>query len=218
MEGEGRSLGPVGLHLLIVPVGVFPDKQAGRPHNLGGGAEVVLHLQHLPLGIPVAELQQRLGPRPPEPVDALILVPHQEDPPLAYQLQDPVLQEGGVLGLVHLHPIVPPPHLGQQGGIPLQRGIGVEQHVVKIHQLVLLLVPPVGGPQPFQAGQLGKQAGQFPVGDHPVGGITDGIGQVVQLVVPEGLPQLLPVEARQHPPASFPLPKTRGGSTPLRPA
>ena len=58
------------------------------------GAVILLHFDHAGLFINLRELQQGLRVRPPEGIDALILIPHHKDPALFRQdAEDTVLYQ-----------------------------------------------------------------------------------------------------------------------------
>lgn len=55
------------------------DEGVRRLDNGRPGTVILLHVQHLGVGIDGVELREGLGPGGPEAVDALILVPHHEE-------------------------------------------------------------------------------------------------------------------------------------------
>ena len=69
---------PGSPHVLLMAQKVLPDKGVRRLHDFGIGTEILLHQEHLRPGMLLLESQQRLGVCRPEAVDALILIPHQE--------------------------------------------------------------------------------------------------------------------------------------------
>ena len=115
---------------------VLLDEAVRGLHDLGAGAEILLHQQHPGPGMLLLEGEQGLGVGRPEAVDALILVPHHEQvvPAPGQPTDDCMLDSGGVLGLVHTDIRKPSPEIFQGLRAPRQDIARVEHLVVIVHQ------------------------------------------------------------------------------------
>ena len=135
---DRRALGVVRAHMLGAAALIALDEGIRRLHDGLGGAVVGLHHQHLGPRPHPLKLQQGLGPRRPEAVDALILVPHHED--IAgfggQQAQNGVLDLGSVLCLVHadIGPAVL--EVGQNIRVLPENAVGEHHLIVKVHEAV----------------------------------------------------------------------------------
>ena len=132
----GRSGGADGFG---AAVRILPDKPVGQMEDLRRGAVVFLHQQHPGLGIGLLKLHQRVRVGGPEAVDALILVSDHEK--IAgfpgQQLNDGVLDLGGVLRFVHADIGEGVLKMGQNIRIIFQNGLGVDHLVVIVHPSAL---------------------------------------------------------------------------------
>ena len=126
-----------GPHVLGVAVFVLLDKPVRRRHNLLCGAVILLHIQHLGVGIDPVKLGESLGIGRTEAVDTLVLVSHHEQIPAlaSQQADDGVLDFRGVLGLIHAVIPVPVPNRPQNLRILPENLEGIDHLVVVIHQL-----------------------------------------------------------------------------------
>ena len=80
------------------------------------------------------EVHQCLGAGGPEAVDALVLVPHQKEIAGAEQVDDGVLDAGGVLSLVHAEVAAALLEMGEDLGVAPQDLQGVDHLVIVVHQ------------------------------------------------------------------------------------
>ena len=136
---DGRALGIVRAHMLGTAAPVALDEGIRRLHDRFCGAVVGLHHQHLGPRPHLVKLQQCLGPRRPEAVDVLILVPHHEDAAGLgrQQAQDGVLNLGRVLGLVHAEIGPAVLEVGQNVRVLPENAVGEHHLIVKVHEAVL---------------------------------------------------------------------------------
>ena len=123
-----------GNHGLGMAGGVEADEAVRRSNDGGGGAEVGLHQQYPGAGVVFFKVQQGLGAGGPEAVDALIFVSHQEQISGGKEVDDGVLDPGGVLGLVHAQVRPPPAQQVQDIRAAAQNGEGVDHLVVIVHE------------------------------------------------------------------------------------
>ncbi len=185
-----------GKNRLGIPLAVLGNKAAGGAHHRAGAAIVFLQLQKPSLGPLLKEPEEALGPRPPEAVDALVLVPHHKEILPLQPVQNAVLEAGGILGLIHQDVVVPPGGPLPKEGAPFQGGIGEEQHIVKVHQLLL---PLAGGVALQQAGQVGNplRNSLLPAGEAHIDAVANRVGRPAQDLVRGVLPGDFPVHLPQ---------------------
>ena len=143
---DGAALRIVGAHFLRAAVLVAADESVRLLHDGAGGAVVGLQLQHFRAGKDLLKLQQCLGPRRPEAVDALVLIANHEDVAAAggQQAEDGVLNLRGVLGLVHADVGPPALEVGQNVRVLPENAAGEDHLVIVVHppgatEVVLIL-------------------------------------------------------------------------------
>ena len=199
--------------------GVFLDEPVRRRHDLPGGAVVLLQAQDPGPGPLLREADQGGGVGGPEAVDALILVPHQKEV-LALsrqQADDPVLDSGGVLGLVHTEIPETPLKFLQDPGVLPENPQSIDHLIVIVHPPALperLLIVPEDFRKlyPFHL-----DLGQLLPSQHLVLGIGDGGHQGLHCALGCKLSRLRPVQLpQQRPPLSRIL--QQGEGRPPQPA
>ena len=169
-------------HRLGAAVTVAGRKAVGRRHDLPAGTVVLFHQKHLRPGPGLFKLHQGLGPGGPETVDALVLVPHQEQVAVfpGQQADDLVLDARGILGFVHAEVTVllpePGPHR-RHGPQDLQ---GVDHLVVVVHPALALEFRLVAAVKAGQVGQAGLQRRDALLVQHAVFDVGDDGAQFFQ--------------------------------------
>ena len=133
-----RALGVARVHMFGSAALVALDERIRRLHDGLGGAVVGLHHQHLGPRPDLLKLQQGLGPRRPEAVDALVLVPHHKEVAGLYrqQAQDGVLDFGGVLGLVNTEKRPAALEVGEDIRVLPEDAVGEHHLIVEVHKAV----------------------------------------------------------------------------------
>ena len=157
-----RPQGPLDrMQHLGAAVAVAGHKAVGGVHDLGTGAVVLLHQQYPGAGPAFFKFHQGLGVGCPEPVDALVLVAHHKEiaVPPGQQGNDAVLDQRGVLGLVHT--VIPEPvlEMGPHRRRSLQNLQGEHHLVVVVHAVVPVQYLLVAAVKARQVGQIGLQGG-----------------------------------------------------------
>ena len=222
IDGDLLRRGPAppdGPHVLGQAVGVFLDEPVRRRHDFPGGAVVLLQAQDPGPGPVLRKADQGGGIGGPEAVDALILVPHQKEVPALFRQQadDPVLDLGGILGLVHTEiPVAPLKFLQDPWMLP-EDPQGIDHLIVIVHPPALpkrlLIVPENLG----ELHPLHLDLGQFLPSQHLVFGIGDGGHQGLHRTLGCKLSRLRPVQLPQErPPLSRIL--QQGEGRPPQPA
>ena len=200
---DGAALLVLRAHPLGAAVLVAADESVRPLHNGPGGAVVGLQLQYPCAGKDLLKLQQGLGPRGPEAVDALVLVPHHEEALRGQQAEDGVLNLGGVLGLVHADIGPPAAEVGQDVRVLAEDAAGENHLVVVVHasaaeQIVLVLEVHPGEVHPLHLVGVDLRFGK-----HHVLAVGDvGAGGLYQELAGEGgagADQQIPDDAAQLP-------------------
>ena len=102
-EMHRGSAGPCGDDVLLVPELILRHEAIRHRHDLLRGAVVFFHEQNAGLGVILLKAQQGLRVGCTKAVNALVLIPNHEHVFRfrGEQLDDLMLDPGGVLGLVH---------------------------------------------------------------------------------------------------------------------
>ncbi len=192
---------PYRPHMFLMAQGIVLDKAVCSRHNPGVGTVVLLHQQYLRPRMLDSKVQQGLRVGRPEAIDALVLVPYQEEivPLPGQQGNDPVLDPGSILGLIHTDILIPLPEVPQGQRTSLQDPAGIHHLVIVIHQPLPAQFPTVSLvylPDPavrllFQPVNLfGRQ--------HPVLDICDPSTDILQVTLCGELPFHTAVDLCQY--------------------
>lgn len=135
VDGDGRAFLVRGPNGLFQPVAVLFDQAVGRAHDVLGAAVVLLQLEDAVVRVVGLEVEDVLDVGPAEGVDALAVVAHHGDVPVArgQGAHDVVLGQVGVLVLIHQQVLEALLVLQHHLGMVAEEDVGEEQQVVEVH-------------------------------------------------------------------------------------
>ena len=195
-----RAGSPYRAHVFGAAVLIFLDKRIRRRHDRRGGTVVLLQIEDAGGGIVFLKMGERPRAGGPESVDALVLVPHQEQVAVfpGQHPQDRVLDLGCILGLVHTEPAPAAPQPGQQVGAAAQNLQRIDHLIVVVHEPPLPHGAAVSPVERRKVAALHLYLTQFFVGEHLIFGVGNGGGQPLDGALTGKLALLRPEQLGQQ--------------------